>query len=415
MEIKEYKDPRFEVFMKNMMSLGHKINSVIKEQNLGAIPGKIIDFNKVSQGHHVVKNKRNGQSVGVKYNSLIPNAELFSLAMEIVQPAIEEFEASNIFTTDTGFAPGAEVVGFDNLTRTGEARLSGRGTENGDIPRADISLGRNTQVIGKLDTYVKVTIDDIQRVAARNNAGLAPMLDLMAEKLNTARWVIGRQRELMIWQGGIIESKNMGIASLLSYFSSTAADYNATTPAFGREAVVATKESVVTWEAKLGLASGKGGMYIMEDLSDHVNYVQRLGTYKVSHIILTRYWMNKLSTIPFSLYDSRPIIQVVREALSGVEFVGTTALEGSTARAAYGNPDMTNRADVTASVTGQKSGFIAIDARKQNFVIADPEPINFLPAFVDADGSVKQVARMQSAGILAKHKSAMSMGIGIDA
>jgi len=404
MEIREYKDPKFESFMQNIMSLGHKINSVIKEQRLGSIPGKIFEFNKVVREQSMVTDKRNGKQIGIKHNSIIPNAELFSLALELVQPATEEFEASNIFETDTGYAPGAEVVGFDNLTRTGEARLSGRGTENGDIPRADISLGRNTQVIGKLDTYVKVTIDDIQRVAARNNAGIAPMLDLMAEKASTARFVIGRQRELLIWQGGIIEDKNMGIKSLLSYFSTTAADYNATTPAYGREIAVATKESATTWEAKLALASGKGGMYIMEDISDHINYVQRLGTYTVTHIILTRYWMNKLSTIPFSLYDSRPIIAVIREALPGVKFVGTTALEGSTARSAYGNSDMVSR----------KSGFIAIDARKQNFVIADPEPVNFMPAFVEADGSVKQVARMQSAGILAKHKSAMSMGTGID-
>jgi len=402
-ELKEYTEqnsPQLAKLMGGIMSLGNTIKQVAKANSIKINP----NFDKLMQGYKIVTDKRNSAQYGVKYNSLIPNQELFSLVMQLVQPAIEEFEASNIFTTDTGFAPGADVVGFDSLTRTGDARLSARGQENGDIPRADISMGRLFQVIGKIDAYVKVTIDDLQRVQARSNAGLAPVFDLLAEKLNTARLVIGRQRELLVWRGGIIEGKNMGIASLMSYFSATAGDYNSSTPSYAKRAVVATQESAVDWEAKLGLASQKGGMYIMQDISDAINYVQRIGTYKVDTIIMTRYWMNKLATIPFSLYDSRPIIAVLRESLPGVKFVGTTALEGSTARAAYGNPDM----------VALKSGFIAIDSRKENFVIADPEPLNFLQAVVKTDGSVEQAARMQSAGIIAKHVSAMAMGTGID-
>ena len=403
MEIKEYNQynsPQLHRIVQGIMSLGDAINTNIKQNSYG----RTFDLRKLAQGYKVVTDKRNGASHGVKYNSLIPNTEMFSLVMQLVQPAIEEFEALNIFTVDTGFLPGADVVGFDSMTRTGDARLSARGIENGDMPRADISLGRLFQVIGKIDAYVKVTIDDTQRVAARSNAGLAPVFDLLAEKLNTARLVIERQKELLIWRGGIIQGKNMGVASLFSYFSTTPADYNAVTPSFAKSAPVATQESATTWEAKLGLASQKGGMYIMQDISDAINYVQRLGTYKVDTIIMTRYWMNKLATVPFSLYDSRPIIAVLRESLPGVKFVGTTALEGSTARAAYGNPDMVSL----------KSGFIAIDSRKENFVIADPEPLNFLQAVIKTDGAVEQAARMQSAGIIAKHVSAMAMGTGID-
>jgi len=398
----EYNSQKDKVFFDLTFSLGHKINSVIREKHLGAIPGKVFDFMKLTPGYREVVDKRNGSVKRVKYNSIIPNTELFSLAQDLVQPAIEEFEASNIFVSDSGYSPGAETVGADIISRTGKARLAVRGVEKGDIPRADMSIGRHTQVIGKLDDYIRVTLDEIQRVAARNQAGLAPMVDLMSEKLNAARWLIGRDREMLIWRGGFVEDISIGITSIFSYFTTTESGVNgwaSATPKFGKQSIVATEETVVTWDAKLGLPSGKGPMYIQQDLSEALAYVQRLGTYKVTHFVLPRRWLNKLSTMPYSALNPTPILNVLKQAFPGIEFVGTTAL------------DYKYNTDLTAL----KSGFLAIDARKQNWVIADPEPINFLNAVVDKEGAVEQVARAQCAGILSKHPSSAAFFTGIDA
>ncbi len=394
MNVKDYsKDRRFQVFMGNVMSFANKVNSVIKEQHLGSIPGKQFDL---TPKHDSFEHKwKSGKTENIKLNSLIPTPELFSLAMDLVYPAIEEFEASNIFDVDTSFMPGAIVVGFDVLSYQGEARFTSRGVEKGDIPKADVSAGRTQQVIGKLDTYVSATTDEIQELAVRNNAGLAPMISLMSEKLEAARLLIGRGREKAIWNGAKVKGQDIGIDGWFSKFSTTASLYNAKAPTVGKQATVATKESAVTWTAKLALASGKGAMYIMEDISDAIAYVERLKQYKVKKIIFPQTWMIKLSTLPYSAQNPTPIIAVLRNALPGVEFVGTTALDS-----AY-NTDLSS------------DGFIVVDNDKKNFIIADPEPINFLPAFTGKDGTVEQVARMQTAGLMSKHVSAAAYYTGI--
>ena len=310
-------------------------------------------------------------------------------------PAPVVSDDEDIFDVDTSFMPGAIVVGFDVLSYQGEARFTSRGVEKGDIPKADVSAGRTQQVIGKLDTYVSATIDEIQELAVRNNAGLAPMISLMSEKLEAARLLIGRGREKAIWNGAKVKGQDIGIDGWFSKFSTTASLYNAKAPTVGKQATVATKESAVTWTAKLALASGKGAMYIMEDISDAIAYVERLKQYKVKKIIFPQTWMIKLSTLPYSAQNPTPIIAVLRNALPGVEFVGTTALDS-----AY-NTDLSS------------DGFIVVDNDKKNFIIADPEPINFLPAFTGKDGTVEQVARMQTAGLMSKHVSAAAYYTGI--
>ena len=217
----------------------------------------------------------------------------------------------------------------------------------------------------------------------------------MSEKLEAARLLIGRGREKAIWNGAKVKGQDIGIDGWFSKFSTTASLYNAKAPTVGKQATVATKESAVTWTAKLALASGKGAMYIMEDISDAIAYVERLKQYKVKKIIFPQTWMIKLSTLPYSAQNPTPIIAVLRNALPGVEFVGTTALDS-----AY-NTDLSS------------DGFIVVDNDKKNFIIADPEPINFLPAFTGKDGTVEQVARMQTAGLMSKHVSAAAYYTGI--
>lgn len=392
-------DPRIQAFG----SLVHQINNAI-----GKIHGDRAKFDLTPKQGTFLHKKRNskGEIVGeytIRYNSYVPNEELFSLAQDLIRPADEPFSARNIFSTDSSFHPGSQTIGFDVISEEGKAELVATGQTMQDIPEADATVSRNLQPVGKLAAFIKVTRDDMQQMALRNDRGLGPLIDLMQEKLRIARKNIARQEDFVVWAGGRVKGAATNILGVFDFISTDSNLNSGNAPTKGRLETVATRDGDVVW-------ADKTADEIIADIAVATAYVNRNGTYFPNTLALPfSILTQELGLKRTSDTDSTPLIEWIKRAFQNMygrelKIVGTNALEdGSISGTTQGNPNLSNKA------------FMLLDSNKMYQSINVVEDVTLLPAKEDEQGTIKQVVQMKTGGYMTKHPSTIYVGRGIAA
>jgi hypothetical protein len=376
------------------MGFVHKVNSLI-----GDTFGKDAMYNLKPKENLIgktfkfedSKSKFNGRDIVI--NATIPSEEIFSLAQELVRPADEPFSAREALAVDDSFHVGSREVGFDVLSQNGRALLRPAGNSNGnETPKSDISLGRNLSAVGKIDTYMEVSRDELQALDLRNDRGMGPLVDLMSEKLTTARKSVSRVEDQLVWQGGSFDdsAETNEIPGLLDSFSTTSSLYEGNNPSKGKRAQVVDPGAGRAW-------STKTADQIITDIRTAAEYVTRNGVYVPNTMILPRSILTSISLLRTSDTDSTPLIEWIRRAFSSaygleLKIVGTNAL---------------------TTLTGPVDGFILIDSRKEHQAIASVEALTVLPSVTEKDGTIKQVVQMKTGGCHVKHPAAGYLGTDI--
>ena len=284
-------------------------NGLVKRVNnlVGQVHGQASMFNiEAPQGNQYFtfegkSKKLNGKKI--RLNATVPNAELFSLAQELVKPADEPFSARDIFDVDSSFNAGSQEIGFDVVAREGKALLVATGTAPNTIPRSDVSISRELQSVGKIMGIVQVTRDDIQLLQLRRDRGIGPLVDLLSEKLDTVRENISRAEDQIIWEGGEIDVTNgFEIKGLKNFFGSGAATVGET-PSLGLSEAVAGVWNVATSDA------------IITDIAAGASYISRNSVYKSNTMVLpANTLIDSLGLKKTSETDSTPLINWIKAA-----------------------------------------------------------------------------------------------------
>lgn len=387
------KDPYTRVLMNAILSTARKVNAQIVNEF-----GEEYQFDlRPRQGHFTIDdkdNKFNGYSV--RYNATIPNTELFSLASELVRAKDEPFAARKVFKIDSSFHVGSQTIGYDILVEEGEAKLIAAGRAGGsEIPQADASIDRELQNVGKIANYFVIPRDDIQQMDLRNSRGLGPLVNLLSEKMRTARKNISRQEDSIIWTGGNISGVQASkIQGIFDFFSTDSNLFTGSQPTKGQK-----KVGLPVWS---GLSSDD----VIAQLAVAAGYVSRNNSYFANTLVLpTDLMIQEIGLKKTSETDSTPLIDWIKRAFQNMfgrplEVVSTNALNGP------GTTSGTIR--TTTGLTFR--GFMLLDSDKAHQAIAEVEALTMLPSKEDMEGTIKQMALMKTGGIQVKHPSAMYLG-----
>ena len=385
--------------LRNFMGMVTKVNEAIKDEH-----GQGVKIHEDSGFCEMDVVRRNGktENVKIKYNAVVPNQELFSVAQELVRAADEPFAARSVFAIDSSFAVGSQTVAYDVIAEEGEAKLVAVGETSGDIPEADASVGRRLQAVGKISSMIKITRDDIQLLQLRRDRGMGPLLDLMTEKLRVARKNVDRREDEIIWNGAKIAASTTKIQGYFDRFTTTFADASGNAPAFGFASDVAT-----------GAWAGATSDQIIADLAagDGVNggegYINRNNSYSTNYLILPpRVLTQALGLRKTSQTDSTPLINWIKAAYQNmynrdIQIISTNAIDGS-----INTPSK-------ATILNSVACFSLIDSRQENFAIAEVEPLTVLPSKEDKEGTIEQVVTKKTGGLQSKHPSAAYIGRNI--
>lgn len=386
------KDPYTRKFMSAIISTAKRVNAQIAVEH-----GEEYMFDlEPRQGSFTIDDKDskfNGYEV--RFNAVIPNQELFSLASELVRAKDEPFAARRVFKLDSSFHVGSQTIGFDILVEQGEAKLHAAGRPAGsEITQADAKIDRELQNVGKISNYISITRDDVQQMDLRNSRGLGPLVDLLSEKLRTARKNISRAEDSIIWTGGNISGVSASkIKGIFDFFSTSSGDFLGSQPTKGRH-----DDDLPVWS---GLTSDA----IIAQLAVGAGHVSRNTSYEVNTIVLpTDLMIEEIGLKKTSETDSTPLINWIKAAFKnmfskGVEIVTTNAL---TADTTSGSKRRNEKIPFR--------GFMMLDSDKAHQAIAEVEAMIMLPSKEDKEGTIEQVVTMKTGGIQVKHPAAMYLG-----
>lgn len=387
------KNPYTRKLMGAILSTAHRVNAQIKTEF-----GEQFQFDlRPRQGHFEINDKDHKYNgYNVRYNAVIPNTELFSLATQLVRAKDEPFAARKVFKIDSSYHVGSQTIGYDILVEQGEAKLIAAGRAGGsEIPQADASIDRELQNVGKISNYFTITRDDIQQMDLRNARGMGPLVDLLSEKMRTARKNISRVEDSIIWTGGniagVAASKIQGI---FDFFSTTSGDFTGAQPTKGQK-----KTGLAVWS---GLTSDA----IIAQLAVAAGYVSRNNSYFANTLVLpTDLMIQEIGLKKTSETDSTPLIKWIKMAFQEafdrpLNVVTTSALNGP------GTTSGTTRTETGLTFRA----FMLLDADQDHQAIAEVEAMTMLPSKEDMEQTIKQVATMKTGGIQVKHPSAMYLG-----
>lgn len=333
----------------------------------------------------------------IRLNSTVPNAELFSLASELVYPMDEAFEARNAFAIDESFHPGSQQIGYDVVSEQGKAKLVPIGQNSAsDTPKADASIGRKFSAVGKIQNFYEVTRDEIQELSLRNDRGLSPLIDLMSFKMDTARKNIARVEDQLVWLGGSFSqtpADDKEIPGYLDSFSTSSALYDGNTPSKGKQEQVADSGT-----GSSRLWADKTPDNIIADITKGLQYLTSKGLFKPTTLAMPHGHVTDLAMRRVSDVDSTPLLEwIIRTIKSAyrvdLTILGTNALKGT--------------------VNTNKDGFLLFESKKQNQAIAVTEQMTVLPSKELGDGTIQQFVLMKTGGIQVKRPSSGYLGTDI--
>lgn len=388
------KDHRSKVYLRSFFNTIDAINNLYER-----VHGERFNFRQ-NQGK-TANVTLNGKNYEIRLNETVPNAELFSLAMELVRPAVEAYSSREILESDTSFHEGSQTVGFDVLEQSGEATLVAAGRTADKINQTSVAISRELNAVAKIMAQFQVTRDDLQLYALRNDRGMGPLVDLMEEKIQNARDTLAWKDDIINWIGGSIEGVTAGrIPGLMSYVSTNSAEYDKAKPTAGKQEAVATVDTRTKW-------SDKTSDEIVADIQKGAQWVRRSGVYIPRVLAIPHESFTELSFRKVSDVDSTPLIEWIKRTMSAtynIEFkiVGTSALSNQTSTG-------TKRTNTAIS----SDAFMILDNNRRNFVVADVEKVIMNTAEQNAQDTITQVIQQKTGGVMGKHPSAIYVGTGI--
>jgi len=393
----------------NFMSFVKTVCNAVENLHGVKLKGHTFDESKGENQTFEVKEdtilRLNGKNVNVKgyqvrMNTTIPNAELFSLAQELVRPADETFAGRDVFTVDDSFHEGSEEIGYDVLSENGRAILVPTGQSAGsNTPKANVSLGRKLNPVGKIQNFMEVSRDELQKLNLRNDRGMGPVISLIEEKLATARKNVLRAEDHIIWQGGSFDdsAETNEIPGFFDSFSTNASEYEGNNPSKGKREVVAFNSGGAVAADRYW--ANKTADEIITDVRTGFKYVRRNGVYMPNTMAIDHQVLIDIALKRTSDTDSTPIMEWLKRAIQAA-FKVDMNIVASNALTNFANTDLSG-------------GFALLDSQKKYQAISGVEAITVLPAKEDADGTIRQFVTMKTGGTLVKHPSAAYLGIGI--
>ena len=380
--------------MNNFMGFMRKINSAI-----GLLHGndrmiKGIEFDESNAGQTFKIEDKNSKFNGrdIVINSTVPSQEMFSLAQELVRPADEPFAAREVFAVDESFHEGSQEIGYDVIAERGRALLVAAGNSTGNnTPKADVSVGRKLNTVGKIQNYMEVSRDELQAIDLRNDRGLGPLVDLISEKLNVARKNILRLEDQVAWQGSnFADTEEVNeIPGFFDSLSNDTALNEGTNPSKGR------REDI---QVPLWTDPAKTADQYIADIRKAAEYITRNGVYVPDTMAVPRDILTTISLRRTSDTDSTPLIEWIKRAFAAaynieLKIVGTNALKTLTG--------------------GSNNGFLLLDSKKEYQAISGVEALTVLPSVVKEDGTIRQFVLMKTGGTMVKHPAAAYLGTNI--
>ena len=307
----------------------------------------------------------------------------------------EPFALREIFQIDSSFAPGSREIGFDVKADRGKARLTSMTNTSGDnIPKSDMSIGRNLQAVGKIDTYIEVTRDEAQEIELKNDRGMGPLVDLMSGKLETARKSVNRVEDQLGFQGGSFDDAQVD-GEILGYFdsfSTVQADFLGDNPSKGKREDIPGPS--LKWTDPL-----KTPEEFISDLKPALQYLTRNNSYKPRAFGLPPEILSCLIMKKVSPADSTPLLTWLIQTINAGYGVDLQVF--------------TTNALTLFENSGTTNGFVLLDNSKSNMAIGSVEEIIMLPPVIDKTQTTEQVVQLKTGGMQVKQPASGYLGTDI--
>lgn len=386
--------------MRRVNELAKAINAGVMREQPG-VRGFKLEAPSRGDMYFDTENTR-GEKIRVRLNAVVPSQELFSVAQELVRSADEPFASREVFPEDTGFHPGSREIAYDVLTDQGEAEAVAIGPATPAVTAADVVIGRKFQPTCKIPHTVTVTRDDMQLLDMRQDRGLSPLVDLMNEKLLTAKKNIERTHDRIVWQGAEIRGVAAGrILGFKDFVSTDSSAYNGNAPTAGKMEAVPNVGGATTWFQK-------SSELIIADIARALSWVKRNNAYNPNTIVLPpSVTVNALGFRKVTATDPTPLIEWIQRAAKltlgkEIKIVVSNAMQKGTV------------SGTTRPMTWlTETGFLVLEADKRYGCIATVEPLTMLAPVTLVDGSIQQMLQIKTAGYQGKHPGAAYVGTGI--
>ena len=373
-----------------------KRRSIAIKQNIKTLFDKFNSI-RIQDGHEPIEIpvdkeftfNNNGTQVKMKADSILPTQELFSLAQELVRPDDEPFKARDVYFFDNSFHPGSREVGYDILDQEGEAAVVATGLEFANIPRADITINRNLNRPVKIAVACKYLRDDILQFDLRNSRGFGPAVALVAEKLETARKIVRRKEDKVVWLGEPGPGSTKIMAGVLDFFKNTDTEADR---GFGLFETVAAGVGGVPW-------ADKTPDEIVTDIRRGRQYLKGFSnSYDPNTLVLTPDRAENLFMTRVGTSSDRTIAEFIIQAFKQ---------DGTDLKIVTTNAVLNTNTAIGVEI------FLLLDSRPTNFSVAMLQDITLLPPKEDAQGNVLQIVELRLGGFQAKHGDAAYQGRGI--
>ncbi|MDT3762979.1 DUF2184 domain-containing protein [Priestia filamentosa] len=226
---------------------------------------------------------------------LIRPEDLEAIDRVVYEPKKEELIGRTLFNLKTDVPSGAEVYGYDVITRSGSAKVLAPGAD--DIPLVDADKRRHKMDIFSIAAAIRYSIQELR------NAQMAG-ITVDSTKAEIARRAIAEKENRIIWHGD--------------------ADHNI--PG------VVNAEGIQTTAVDAG-ASGKTewrdktGKEIVADIRKARNLINRLPGHTANTLILTPAGMEMLE-MEYNANTDKTVLEYIRSQNWFTNIVATSDLEG---------------------------------------------------------------------------------------
>lgn len=226
---------------------------------------------------------------------LIRPEDLEAIDRVVYEPKKEELIGRTLFNLKTDVPSGAEVYGYDVITRSGSAKVLAPGAD--DIPLVDADKRRHKMDIFSIAAAIRYSIQELRN---------AQMADITVDstKAEIARRAIAEKENRIIWHGdtdhnirGVVNAEGIQTA-----------------------AVDAGASGKTEWKDKTGKE-------IVVDVRKARNLINRLPGHTANTLILTPAGMEMLE-MEYNSNTDKTVLEYIRSQNWFTNIVATSDLEG---------------------------------------------------------------------------------------
>ncbi|AKO92701.1 major capsid protein [Priestia filamentosa] len=226
---------------------------------------------------------------------LIRPEDLEAIDRVVYEPKKEELIGRTLFNLKTDVPSGAEVYGYDVITRSGSAKVLAPGAD--DIPLVDADKRRHKMDIFSIAAAIRYSIQELR------NAQMAG-ITVDSTKAEIARRAIAEKENRIIWHGdtdhnipGVVNAEGI---------QTTAVDAGAS--------------GKTEWKDKTGKE-------IVADIRKARNLINRLPGHTANTLILTPAGMEMLE-MEYNANTDKTVLEYIRSQNWFTNIVATSDLEG---------------------------------------------------------------------------------------